>query len=409
MTPSEARTTRIPIQVRFAQRADAGAISQLYIRTYTPSDGSSARDHYPFPQIMDEEKVAALIDGGTVVWVVAELKGVVIGSAAALRNMGGPRDRIAEIFGVAVDKTCRRKGVASVLLQKLRTGLVDVADFILCEARTAEAGAWKAAQNTDLQPVGFEPYAHSMPIGFESMTLAAWWRVAPGTQLSGLDPAENTKACVKFADAVFATANRPMSEQREPACAEVPAPSISARRDDQGGQAWYASADAVNTQTAIVELFPFKGVEPRPERFDHAWYVASVGEREVAAARVLYDHTDARARILGLRATLPGIEAQFVESIVADLLRAANNGPLVIVVCVRAGALAAQIGLEAAEFFPTAYFPNMISTAAGRAGVIQYTRLFHRSWRDSIRFVTSIEWPEAKRLIDLVLDETALE
>ena len=247
-----------------------------------------------------------------------------------------------------------------------------------------------------------------MPIGFESMTLAAWWSVAPGTQLSGLDPTENTKACVKFADAVFAIANSQMSEQGEPVYAEVLSPSISARRDDQRGEAWYASADAVNTQTAIVELFPFMGVEPRPERFDHAWYVASVGEAEVAAARVLYDHTDARARILGLRATHPGTEAQFVESIVADLLRAANHGPLVIVVCVRAGALAAQIGLEAADFFPTAYFPNMISTAAGRAGVIQYTRLFHRSWRDSIHFVTSKEWPEAKRLIDRVLDETAV-
>src|SRR5262247_1536665 len=365
MTPSEPRTTRGPIQVRFAQRVDAGAISQLYLRTYTPSDGSPARDHYPFPQLMDEEKVAALIEGGTVVWVVAELKGVLIGSAAALRNMGGPRDRVAEIFGVAVDKTYRRKGVASVLLQALRTGLVDVADFILCEARTAEAGAWKAAQNAGLQPVG-------------------------------LEPAENTNACVKFANAVFATASRPLSEQEESACAEVLTPSIRARRQDQEGQAWYASADTVNTETAIVELFPFEGVEPRPERFDHAWYVASIGEAEVAVARVLYDHTDARARILGLRATRPGIEAHFVEGIVADLQRAANDGPLVVVVCVRAGALTAQIGLEAADFFPTAYFPSMISTAAGRAGVIQYTRLFHRSWRESIRFVTSIEWPEAK-------------
>src|SRR5215469_2034203 len=79
------------------------------------------------------------------------------------------------------------------------------------------------------------PYAYSMSIGFESMTLAAWGSAAPGTQLSGLDPAENTKACMKFAGAVFATANRLVSEQGEPVYAEVPAPFISARRDDQGG------------------------------------------------------------------------------------------------------------------------------------------------------------------------------
>ncbi len=140
-------------RVRFAGPADARAIGRLYVRAYTPNKTGTASDHYPFPQIMEEDRVSDLIMSGTVIWVVAEKQdGTIVGSAAAVRNIGARPDRIAEIFGVVVDQGCRRGGVGSTLLQKLKGDLERSSEFILCEARTAEAGGWKAARNAGFQP-----------------------------------------------------------------------------------------------------------------------------------------------------------------------------------------------------------------------------------------------------------------
>jgi GNAT superfamily N-acetyltransferase len=374
-----------------------------------------AREHYPFPQIMEEETVIELITGGTVVWVVAEARdGTIAGSAAAIRNIGGQQDRIAEIFGVAVEQNCRRQGVGSALLRKLRTELASISEFVLCEARTAEAGGWKAARNAGFRPVGFEPYAHAMPIGFESMVLTASRDQARQTSVRAMKPSSNTKASLNLAYAVcpsgtvtlVSSAATDHQLPKSGALAEnrILRGSLNVRRDDQSGQAWFASsARAFDRQFALVEFCPLQGVEPHYRRFENMYYMASRNGPDIAAARVFYDRTDARARILGMRGATDGFEVQFLESIVGNLLRLSENGPMVIVACVRTGTLETQISLEAMGFLPTAYFPGIISVPSGRADVIQYTRLVRRSWSDSIRRVTALDWPEARRLIDQVV------
>jgi len=401
--------------VRFAKPADAKAISQLYVRTYTPTGGGAAHEHYPFPQIMEEDKVIDLITGGTVIWVVAEVPdGTIVGSAAAVRNIGGQQDRIAEIFGVAVEQTCRRRGVGSTLLQKLQTELTGIAEFVLCEARTDEAGGWKAARNAGLQPVGFEPYAHAMPVGFESMVLTASWNRARWAQSREMGAADDTNASLKLAVAVCSgapdtlisrtTAECPLPRHGVHAEGGILPASVGVRRDDHIGREWFERpAGAFDRRFGLVELCPLEGAEPRFRRFEHAYYVASAAASDLAAARVFYDRTDARARILALRGVTNGIETQFLEGIVENLLQLSGGGPLVIVACVRDGIPAKQIGLEAMGFSPTAYFPGMISMPTGRTGVIQYTRLLRRSWSESVRSVTALEWPEARRIIDQVV------
>jgi hypothetical protein len=163
--------------VRRATPADAQAISALYVRVYTPAKGEDARDYYPFPQIMSPDGVAAMIAGGKVVWLVGEAPGgTLVGSAAAVRNIGDAPDQVAEVFGVAVDAANRHGGLGSALVRGLVDGLAGSSKFILCEARTDDAGGWKVARNAGFLPVGYEPYAHSMPVGFESMVLTGRWR-----------------------------------------------------------------------------------------------------------------------------------------------------------------------------------------------------------------------------------------
>ena len=94
MQPS--KVTNACYTARRASPADAQAISAMYVRIYTPAKGGDARDYYPFPQIMSPDGVAALIAGGDVVWLVGEAPdGTLVGSAAAMRNIGDASDPVS--------------------------------------------------------------------------------------------------------------------------------------------------------------------------------------------------------------------------------------------------------------------------------------------------------------------------
>src|SRR5262249_53328038 len=225
------KITNARYTVRRASPADAQAISALYVRAYTPANGGDARDYYPFPQIMSPDGVAAMIAGGKVVWLVGGAPGgTLVGSAAAMRNIGDAPDQIAEVFGVVVDATHRHGGLGSALVG----GLVDElagSKFILCEARTDDAGGWKVARNAGFVPVGYEPYAHSMPVGFESMVLTGrWHRTSHSHGPNGKAP--RTGQAHRLREAVMGLPSlgpRALAERREalPSGADV-----RVRRDD---------------------------------------------------------------------------------------------------------------------------------------------------------------------------------
>src|SRR5206468_6461109 len=44
---------------------------------------------------------------------------------------------------------------------------------VLGEVRTAEPGGWRIVRRGGFVPVGFEPFAHFMPVGHEPMLVAA--------------------------------------------------------------------------------------------------------------------------------------------------------------------------------------------------------------------------------------------
>ena len=404
-----------PCRLRLARPEDAAAISHLYVRTYTPEEGGEARDHYPFPQVMEPEGVAGLVASGEVVWVVCQAPdGAIIGSAAAVRNIGDVNDRIGEVFGIAVDVERRYRGTGSALLRTIVEELNSSADFILCEARTAEAGGWKVARKAGFLPVGYEPYAHAMPVGFESMLLTAWF---DRSRSPGQHPAAEgclNQSCLQLAGAVLRhdllTSKSPVDSvtrcpsRAEEKDAQLDGGVVTVRRDDLAGQEWFEGPRAmVDRLSGIVGLRPLQGMDHRGFRFERPYYVASSGASDLGAARVVYDRTDARARILGLRTRTGGVRRALLGGIVRDLVSLAGESPLVILACARADDEVLHAELDSLGFFPTAYLPGLISAHQGRGAALQYTRLIGRSLRDSVRSVTALDWPEAREVIEHVL------
>jgi len=393
--------------VRRATPADAQAISALYVRIYTPADGGNARDYYPFPQMMSSDRVAAMIAGGEVVWLVAESPDrTLVGSAAAVRNIGDASDQIGEIFGVAVDTAQRHGGLGSALVGGLVNELSGTSEFILCEARTAEAGGWKVARNAGFLPVGYEPYAHSMPVGFESMVLTGRWRRSshpdgPHGQVPRSGLAHRLQKAVMGLAVATDAPFGPPDHRREAFPADT---EVSIRRDDAAGRRWFdGPTDMFDRSAGIIGLNPLQGVDYRNGRFMSAYYVASSASSDVGAARVIYDRVDARARVLGLRTAAPAVRAALLQYLVNDLLRLAGDSRLVIIVLVSSNCSQAQADLSNLGFFPSVYLPAFVAAAPGRSDAVQYTRLAGCSLRESIQGVTAKDWPEAEKVIAQVL------
>ncbi len=248
-----------------------------------------------------------MIRGGEVVWVVAEAPdGAVIGSAAAVRNIGAESDRIAEVFGVVVDTDRRYRGLGSALLRRLVEELADSAEFILCEARTVEAGGWKVARNAGFLPVGYEPYAHAMPVGYESMVLSGRCRRNSGRWPHRDKMARATPQVLCLAKAVlgadqlvnpptvFTGTDSPIEENREDRRGLNL--GLDMRRDETLGRAFFnATEDIFDRRSGIVGLNPLQGLDRWDHRFENIYFIASSRGANLGAARVTYDRIDARA------------------------------------------------------------------------------------------------------------------
>jgi ribosomal protein S18 acetylase RimI-like enzyme len=405
MLTSPPTTAKAPFTIRAALPADAPSISELYVRTYTPNDAGHARDYYPFPQIMDPYCVIQLLKSNKITWLIAVVPGgQIIGSAAAVQNIGGENDRIAEVFGVAVAQNLRLHGVGSALLRTLVDRLRKAAEYVFCEARTAEPGGWKVARNAGFLPIGFEPYAHRMPIGYESMVLTGL-SLKNGVWPASPTAADATNLSSGLAEAVCGKATSShITKNVIPRRQAQNTRNVRVYKDNELGKTSYASlSDSSCRPTAFVAFSSLQGLDETTSRFDHRYYRTFLNEAEVGAAWVVYDRIDGRARLYGFRASVEGIEVECLRGIVDDLERAADEVPLGIIIWTRSDTSTIQHELESIGFFPTVYCPQLLSAAKTPADAIQHTRLTRHSLETSARFVTAREWPEAERVIRQVL------
>ena len=409
--------------IRKAVPMDAPRISVLYDAAYKPSDGGSAGDHYPFPQVLDPDWVAQAIADGWVYWVIAEYNGQIIGSAAAVCNIGSKKDRVAEVFGVVVRVEARRAGCAKRMLAVLCDGLGDEPQFILCESRTALAAGWKVARGGGFSPLGFEPFAHCTPAGSEAMILTG--RIRRGAQAARMTHTLFTPV-KPLADAVLgskvaATSYEPDPgkyplhahtwSELAPACQRLSTGSpgaavealslVTVCRDDRAGkQLIEETGESYRHRSGVIALRRFEG--DVPQRYDRQYHVARVGPHALAAALVVHDRIDQRVRILDLRTRYEGLQGILLAAIMVALFGQASGRRLVMVIDVCADALKLQETLLALDFRPTIYYPAFIARGSTRVDGIQYTGLLNCKFDNSLDCLETLDWPSAAGVIKAV-------
>lgn len=435
--PSE--TLCLP-HIRTAAPQDAPAITELYAEAYRPPDGGDAKDHYPFPQVLNPEWVAYATGHRKICWVVADDGGAIVGSAAALRNIGSEQDRVAEVFGIVVRSTGRSRGVGTRLLNGLEAELTrdpsNTPTLVMCEARTAVSAAWKIAKNGGFFPIGFEPFAHATPAGSEAMLPTGKLLAGNASLRDTLSPL--SLASLKLGTAVLNGCRLPASlagtgegyalEPAHPMRAvdgagldefptgDLVGPLTGARAAHMLGMLRFDHDDAAGKEfldqwpeaemhaSGVVGLRRLEGEDLGDHRYARQFYVGRIGPRILCAARVVWDRVDLRARILDLQTQVEGIQGLLLARIADSLQVQTGAERLVLVVDVRGDALRLQVTLEALGFVPTVYYPGLLGDARTRRDAVQYTRLFNCDFQESVKYVTGLDWHVARTVVQQVTD-----
>jgi GNAT superfamily N-acetyltransferase len=405
------------LRLRLAAGDDATKISTLYEQAYTAKTTGDAKDHYPYPQLLDPNQLPTLIAKPNICWIVAEMGDDLIGSAAAQRNIGTDNDRVSEVFGIVVDKSHQRKKYGRELLNRLCDELGDGAGFVICEARTA-GGGWKLAKTCGFYPLGFEPYAHHTPAGFETMlltgkppktrssqavvssqakTLARCVLSVCGLPAPTVEDAEPflTKDC-RWKDLPGNTSHRSPAESAGIAPPPPESP-VEVRRDDAKGQTLIEDwRERGLHQSGVVGLCRLEGRDVKSERYRREFHVATVGNCDVGSLRMDWDRLDRRARILEMQVVMDGVQGVLIAQALSSLVTQEKSRPFVLVVDVRADALHLHATLSGLRFFPTVYYPGLIADRNTRADAVQFTYLTKRRnhWRKS--GLKSLAWPDAE-------------
>jgi len=412
---------------RLAVPGDARAISALYRQAYNPVNGGDAREHYPFPQFLDEECVAELLRTGVQRWFVAEIDHTIVGACGAVVNIGGPMDRIAEAFGLVIDARWQRQNFGTELFNTLCDSLVaeNAAAFIMAETRTSHSGGWKVVRHCGFLPMGFEPFAHATPAGSEAMLMtgrvspmALAMRRRPGqasarvSRLSGrvlqelgCTPAE---ALSEVPSALAPTAaacgpQTPRATGSAAACVDGllrPGGANPEIHDEPWtGQLPEAARDMPGGAQGIIDLRRLEGHSPGSQRYERSLFVATIDGRMVAHAQTSYDRCDRRLRIIELRAATAGLAVALIGHVVQQRQGALRGAPFVVILDARADQPGLHSALEKIGFFPTVYYPALIQEAGERCDAVQFTWLFGRDLKVSRDAADLSEWPLACEIV----------
>jgi GNAT superfamily N-acetyltransferase len=402
---------------RAARPGDASRISSLYHEEYRPEGGGDARDHYPFPQFLEPDWVATAVRREEICWIVAELLGRVVGSAGAMRNIGSALDRVAEVFGIVVDRGVRGRGIGNGLVDYLYEALGDEVDVTLCEARTGDARGWKVARHSGFDPIGFEPFAHVTPVGSESMLLTARVRAGAGRNTVAVLATEAARLLAEVVARSSRSARGP-SRTGEPRAPLPGWPAVDGTctaqvvRDDERGAAFLAEWHGrLRHRSGVLDLQRIEGIDPPGRaRYDRRHYILQVGHDILACGRIVWDRTDGRVRLLNLQSRVEDAGDLLIQGIVDSLSPERGHDRPIIVIDIRADAPELQVSLEAMGFIPTAYYPAVIagereamSGERVRIDGIQYTLLDRRPIELSLSSIERLDWEAARQVVTRVV------
>ncbi|ARN80027.1 hypothetical protein B1812_01840 [Methylocystis bryophila] len=393
-------TTAATATYRSASCEDAAAISELYQEAYRPVSGGDASDFYPYPQLLTPGEVKGMIQGGGVLWLVAELDGAIIGACGAVLNVGAPEDKIAEVFGLVIKERFRYRGYGAQLFAQLDGCLAREGSlFILAETRTAHSGGWKVARRCGFIALGFEPAAHLTPAGYESMLLTG--KLSSRALELWAPPTASSVAVQRLSAVVLEQIQgaRPLVQNKE-------TPALEAGFCDEShavhvAEATYDESKIVDVlqrlglqRTGFIVLNRMRGILARSCRFERKFLVASRGEQAVGYAILDQDARDRRVKIADLR----GCDGQVLETLLRHVIEIAKAGigaVFSLVVDVRSGEADLHRLLEEIGFFPTAYYPALILEGGNRIDSVQFTYLEKVDLTEACRGAAVAEWPSA--------------
>ncbi|NOQ63626.1 MAG: GNAT family N-acetyltransferase [Methyloprofundus sp.] len=419
--------TLFPI-IRTAQPADTKAINRLYHDAYMPADGSDPRKCYPFPQFFEAEWLENILKGDTVCWLVAEVEDKIVGTMGAVVNIGNQEDRIAECFGFVVDKNWRCKHLGTQLFRYLYHFLSTSknTEFIIAEARTAHCGSWKIVRHCDFIPLGLEPYAHTMPIGSESMLLTGKISTHALAQRNILNntsdqvyklslPILGSLGCIalpvnnnavayplshKFASnqlTLLKGSDRPpILESLDSTC------HIEINEEDAENDPLTKLNILARHRAGIISLQRLEGKDTQGTRYQRRYFVAYLNKQPIAYILAVWDLLDHRIRILDLRSHFDGVQGLLIQHALKVIVAEIAAPLLTVVVDIRADNVKLIATLEKLGFFPTVYYPALIADDNDRIDAVQFTRLYNLKYAECLTLANFNEWALAFSVVSQI-------
>lgn len=137
------------VKVRTVTEADLPAIRDLFYRSYG--------EDYPYKEFYNDDWLKRSIYQDSYLFLLAELKGKVVGTASVYYEVGAYADLCGEFGRLAVDPDIRGHGIGAALM-KARLEFADKRlHFGLAECRTAHTYAQRISEKFGLRPIGFLP------------------------------------------------------------------------------------------------------------------------------------------------------------------------------------------------------------------------------------------------------------
>ncbi|NIR31547.1 MAG: GNAT family N-acetyltransferase [Gammaproteobacteria bacterium] len=416
--------------IRPAVPEDASDIANLYQSVYGVLDSERISDHYPFAQFMDAGWVARSCRSGEFCWVVALHGRKLVASFGALPNVGAPgsRDLVAEQAGLIVADPWRQRGIARELMATLCAELAH-ARVILAETRTANAGGWKVARANGFVPIGFEPFAHSMPERHEAMLMLSRVRA------SALDERRNdycTSAKVRELAEVVARSMRfeappardvpglptqlhsleaaiPHLARPDGTCADARRlrDTLRIERQCRLHHDWARMFPRLGGhRSGVIGLRRLRGWDRTSTRYSDEYFVGYQGSEPLGVVEVSLDRIDRRARVLYHHSAVDGLQGIFLAHVLRTLEREApSTGLRTVVIDVRADSSRLHATLESLGLFPSIYYPALIASERGRIDAVQFTRILDADPSDALDGVREMD-TLGRRVMSKVLSLT---
>lgn len=142
------------VDIRPIDEGDIQGVIALYRKVYG--------DDFPFKQFYEPAWVRKGIYDDNISWIVAELDGRIVGSAAVMINVGDHDDLLGEFGRLVVDPDCRGHGVGGALGTARVESIRERIEFAFGEARAVHVGAQKIMSRLGFGPIGFEPMKYAL-------------------------------------------------------------------------------------------------------------------------------------------------------------------------------------------------------------------------------------------------------